>query len=64
MSMANEEQNQLSKHIREFKRKTRPQISASQKVKEDVLKGAKTLLKGREMIFKAFESGIFLKTEN
>ena len=62
MSMANE-QNQLSKHIREFKSKTRPQNSESKKVKEDVLKSEKALLKGREMLFKAFESGIFLKTE-
>ena len=29
----------------------------------DVLNSAKALLKGREMVFKAFESGIILKTE-
>ena len=33
------------------------------KVKEDVLSSAMALLKEREMVFKAFESGIFLKTE-
>ena len=63
MSMANYEQNQLSKHIREFKSKTRPQNSKSKTVKEDVLNIANALLTGREMVFKAFESGIFLKTE-
>ena len=63
MSMANHEQNQLSKHIREFKSKTAPKNSESKKVKEDVLNSAKALFKGREMVFKAFESGIFSKTE-
>ena len=63
MSMKNDEQNQLSMHIREFKSQTRPQNSESKKVNEDVLNSAKTLLKGREMAFKAFESGILLKTE-
>ena len=63
MSMANDEQNQLSEYIREFKSKTRPQNSESKKVKQDVLNSAMVLLKGREMVFKAFESGIFLKPE-
>ena len=63
MRMANNEQKQLLQHIREFKSKTRPQNSESKKVKEDVLNGARALLKGREMVFKAFESGIFLKPE-
>ena len=63
MSMANDEKDQLPKYIREFQRKTRPQNSESQKVKEDVLNSAMALLKGREMIFKTFESGIFLKSK-
>ena len=63
MSMANDEQNQLSEHIREFKSKKGPQNYESKKVKEDVLNGATALLKGREMVFNAFESGIFLKPE-
>ena len=33
------------------------------KLKGDVLNSAKTLFKGREMLFKAFESGIFLNPE-
>ena len=31
MSMANDEQNHLSKHIKEFKSKTRPQIQTQKK---------------------------------
>ena len=34
MSMANDEQNKLSEHIREFKSKTRPRNSKSKKVKK------------------------------
>ena len=60
--MANDEQEQLSKR-REFKSKIRPQNSGSKKVKQDVLNSAMTLLKGEKMLFKAFESGIFLKPE-
>ena len=32
-------------------------------MKKSVLNSAKTLLKGREIVFKVFESGIYLKTE-
>ena len=61
--MVNDEQNHLLKCIDEFKSKTRPQNSDSKKVKEDVLNSARALLKGVEMVFKTFESGIFLKPE-
>ena len=40
-----------------------PKNSETKKVKEDILNSARALFKGREMVFKAFESGIFLKTE-
>ena len=33
------------------------------KVKKDILNNARALVKGREMVFKAFENGIFLKPE-
>ena len=60
MYTANDKQNHLAKYIKEFKRKTKPQHSSNlQKVKEDVLNSAMTLIEGREMVFKAFESGIF-----
>ena len=41
--------------------RTKPHNPELKKVKEDVLNSARTLLKGREMVFKAFQSGIFLK---
>ena len=56
MSMANDKQDQFLRRINEFKSKTRPQNSESKK-------SARARLKGREMVFKAFESGIFLKPE-
>ena len=43
MSMANDEQNQLSNHIREFKGKTRPKNSESKKVGKAELKKKKDL---------------------
>ena len=63
MSMENAEQNHLAKHIRELKSKTRPQDRNLKRVKKDILNSAMTLLKGREMVFKDFESGIFLKSK-
>ena len=59
MSMANDEQNHLAKHIREFKNNTTPQDPNLKRVKEDVLNSALALLKEKEMVFKAFEWGIF-----
>ena len=64
MSMANDEQNNLTKYIKEFKTETKPKNNSNlKKVKEDVLNSTITRLKGRKMVFKAFESGIFLKPE-
>ena len=61
MSMANDEQNQLLRFINKLKGKTKPHNPESKKVKENVLNSA--LLKGREVVFKASESGISLKPE-
>ena len=63
MNIANDEQNQLLEHIREIKNKRRPQNSQTKKVKDNVLNNARALLKGREIAFKEFEIGIFLKPE-
>ena len=63
MSMANDEQDQLLRYINKLKSKKKPRNSESKKLKEDVLNSAIALLKGREMVFKAFESRIFLKIE-
>ena len=60
MSMTNDEQDQLLRYI---KSKTKPHNLESKKLKEDVLNSAKALLKRREMVYKAFENGIFLKLE-
>ena len=61
MSMANDEQNYLAKHIKEFKSTTRPQDPNRKRVKEDVLNSVKAFLKGREMGFEVFEIGKFSK---
>ena len=53
----------MSRRVNEFKSKTRSQNSGSKNVKKDVLNSARALLKGREMVFNAFESGVFLKPE-
>ena len=54
-NIINMSMDQLLRRINEFKSKTRPQNSESKKVKEDVLNSVMALLKGREMVFKAFE---------
>ena len=59
MSMANDEQDQLLRYINKLKSETKPNNIDSKKVKEDILNNARALLKGREMVFKAFESGMF-----
>ena len=61
--MANEEQNELFEYINRFKSRTKPNNPESKILKKYVLDNAKALLEGREMEFKAFESGIFRKLE-
>ena len=56
MSMISDEKNYLAKHIREFKNKARERDPNLKRVKEDVLNSAMALLKGREIVFKKFES--------
>ena len=57
MYTSNDEKNYLAKYIKEFKGKTRPAYNSnSRKVKEDVLNSAMALLKGREIVYEAFES--------
>ena len=60
MDIKNDKQNHLTKHIKEFKTETKPQNNSNiNKVKEEVIVSAMALFKGREMVFRAFESGIF-----
>ena len=63
MNKANEEQSELLEYISRFKRGTRPNNPGSKKLKKYFLDSAKALLEGREMVFKAFESGIFQNSE-
>ena len=59
MHVGNDKNNHLAKYIKEFKMKARPQKDSKlkkKKVKEDVLNSAMTLVKGRRMVFQAFES--------
>ena len=63
MSMSNDKQNHLSRHIRQFKSNTRPQSFKSKKLKGYVLNSVMALLKGKEMVFKEFDSEVFLKPE-
>ena len=58
LEIANDEQNHLAKYIKDFESKTRPQDSNLTRIKKDVLNSAMALLKGREMVFKGFASGI------
>ena len=63
MTAANTEQANLLNHIEDFIKKTKPRDPILKKLKEDVLASVLSLLKGREMVYKAFESGIFQKLE-
>ena len=61
--MANDEQDQLLRYINKLKSKTKSHLIESKKVIEDVLNSVRARFKGREMVFKASESGIFLNPE-
>ena len=61
--MANNEQNNLLKLIEEFSGSIRPWNLKLKELKKEVLDSALALLQGREMILKAFQSGIFLRSK-
>ena len=63
MTTANTEQANLLNHINDFIKKTKPRDPILKILKEEVLVSAFSLLKGREMVYKAFEIGIFQKLE-
>ena len=63
MDTANEKQNELLEYIDRLRSGTKPNNPESKILKKYVLDSAKALLEGREMVFKAFESGIFQKSE-
>ena len=53
----------MLERINKFKRKTRPQNCEPKIAKEHVLNNARALPKGKETVYKVFESGVFLKSE-
>ena len=61
--MANNEQNELVKYIEKFSRRKRPSNPESKKLKKEVMDSALALLQGREIVFTAFKSGLFLRLE-
>ena len=59
MDKAFDEQNKLIQKIKELKRNTKPRNSNIVKEKSDVINNVMALLKGSEMVYNGFESGIF-----
>ena len=60
---ANIEQANLLSHINDFKKNTKRRYPEKRKLRSDVLDSAAALVKGREMVLKAFKSGIFQRSE-
>ena len=61
--MANNEQNKLLKHIEEFSGNIRPRNLELKELEKEVLDSALALFQGREMVLKAFQSGIFPRSK-
>ena len=59
LKAANLEQANLMTHLYDFTKNTKPQNPEQKKLKSDVLNSVGALAKGREVMFKAFRSGIF-----
>ena len=63
MAAANLEQANLLVHIQDFIKNTKPQDPEQKTLKSDVLSSVRALVKGRELIYNAFRSGIFHRLE-
>ena len=63
LDTANLEQANLLSYINDFIRKTKPRNPEKTKLRSDVLDSVTGFVNGREMVFKAFQSGIFHKLE-
>ena len=63
LSAANLEQANLLAHVQNFVKNTKPQDPEQKKLKSDVLDSVRALVKGRELIYNAFRSGIFHRLE-
>ena len=63
MNAANAEQVILTMHIKDFANKTKPRDRELKELKKEVLDNALPFLEGRDMVYKAFQSGIFPRPE-
>ena len=63
LDTANTGQASLLSYINDFIRKTKPRIPEKRKLRSDVLDSVTSLVNGREVVLKAFQSGIFHKLE-
>ena len=63
LAAANLEQANLLAHVHNFVKKTKPEDPEQKKLKSDVLNSVSALVKGRELMYNAFRSGIFHRLE-
>ena len=63
LDTGNLEQANLLSHINDFIRKTKPRNPEKRRLRSDVLDSVNSLVKGREVVLKTFQSGIFHKLE-
>ena len=63
METANVEQINLIIYIKDFANKRKPWDHELKELKKEVLDSALSLLEGRDMVYKAFQSGIFPRSE-
>ena len=63
MNTANTEQINLTMYIKDFENKRKPRNRELKVLKKEVLDSVLSLLEGRDMIYKAFQRGIFLRCE-
>ena len=63
LDAANIEQANLLSYINDFIGKTKPRNPEKRKLRSDVINSVTSLVNGREMVLKAFQSGIFRKLE-
>ena len=63
MDTVNVEQMKLTMHIKDFANKTEPRDPELKELKKEVLNSALALLEERDIVYKAFQSRIFLRSE-
>ena len=63
MDTANVEQMNLTLHIKDFANKTKPRDPELKELKKEVLDNALALLQGRDIVYNAFQSGIFPRSK-